>query len=115
MIAAYNKEKWPRSTSSAMMAMGNVGGSGVEFESSKVVEGAWFGWQILEALTCSKQGQREPQEERYGMILAKLKCYERRIVYTRQTMILTSHWWTMIRSKAAPIFDLFARESISTL
>ena len=56
MVAAYIREKWPGPTSSAMMAMADVGDRSVEYDSARAVDSAWFGWQILKAWMFSKLG-----------------------------------------------------------
>ena len=55
MVAAYIRENWPGPTANAVLAMADIGGRNVDYESSKAAEGAWFGWQILKALTMGKK------------------------------------------------------------
>lgn len=55
MVAAYIRESWPGPAANAVLAMADVGGRSVEYDNSRAVEGAWFGWQVLKALVMGKR------------------------------------------------------------
>ena len=55
MVAAYIRDTWPGPAANAVLAMADVGERNVEYNNSRAVEGAWFGWQVLKALVMGKR------------------------------------------------------------
>ena len=55
MVAAYIRDTWPGPAANAALAMADVGGRNVDYDHSRAVEGAWFGWQVLKALVMGKR------------------------------------------------------------
>lgn len=54
MVATYIRETWPGPTTEAVLAMADVGGRDVDYNSGQAADNLWWLWQTLRGWVAGK-------------------------------------------------------------